>query len=135
MALIFERLPKKGLAILPYLLGDDSGGDAAVFDPTSHVETYIEPARSHKLSITHTFETHIHADLVRDAREIGDRVQSARGSLSHVEIVSYGLDHEQVTAGDQFLCGSTFVTVRHTPGHTPEQISYQLPEEWQSETP
>ena len=34
MALVFERIPTEGIAELSYLVGDDSDGVAAVFDPT-----------------------------------------------------------------------------------------------------
>jgi hypothetical protein len=34
MALVFERIATEGIAALSYLVGDDSEGVAAVFDPT-----------------------------------------------------------------------------------------------------
>ena len=64
MSLIFERIQTDGIAELSYLVGDDSEGVAAVFDPTPDVEKYLDLARENNLSITHIFETHIHADLV-----------------------------------------------------------------------
>ena len=42
MALVFERIQTEGIAELSYLLGDDSEGVAAVFDPTPDVEKYVE---------------------------------------------------------------------------------------------
>jgi hydroxyacylglutathione hydrolase len=78
MPLIFERILTEGIAELSYLLGDDSQGVAAVFDPTPDVDKYVELARSMSLSITHIFETHIHADLVSGARELCERVGSAK---------------------------------------------------------
>ena len=77
MALVFERIQTEGIAELSYLLGDDSEGVAAVFDPTPDVEKYLTLAREQKVSITHIFETHIHADLVSGARELQARVGTA----------------------------------------------------------
>ncbi|MDQ3314805.1 MAG: MBL fold metallo-hydrolase, partial [Verrucomicrobiota bacterium] len=68
MSLIFERIETDGIAELSYLLGDDSEGIAAVFDPTPDVDKYVELAREKKVSITHIFETHIHADLMSGSR-------------------------------------------------------------------
>ncbi len=135
MALIFERIHTEGIAELSYLLGDDSEGVAAVFDPTPDVEKYVELAREKSVSITHIFETHIHADLVSGARELCDRVKSAKVYVSHEEDAKYGFDHEKLADGDQFTFGETIITVRHTPGHTPEHVSYVLAEQDHSDTP
>lgn len=83
MSLVFERIQTEGIAELSYLLGDDSEGVAAAFDPTPDVEKYLTLAREKKVSITHIFETHIHADLVSGSRELCDRVASAKIYVSH----------------------------------------------------
>ncbi len=135
MALVFERIPTEGIAELSYLVGDDSDGVAAVFDPTPDVDKYVELAREKKLSITHIFETHIHADLVSGARELCARVTSAKVFASHEGGARYGFDHEQLKDGDKFTFGKTIITVKHTPGHTPEHVSYTLAEKEHPETP
>ncbi|MEX2607632.1 MAG: rhodanese-like domain-containing protein [Kiritimatiellia bacterium] len=128
MALIFECIHTEGIAQLSYLLGDDSAGVAAVFDPRADVDVYLELARAKKLSITHIFETHIHADLVSGARELAARVGTAKIFVSHEGGANYSFDHEALHDGDFFDCGSALITVRHTPGHTPEHVSYLLAE-------
>lgn len=135
MALVFERFQTEGIAELSYLVGDDSDGVAAVFDPTPDVDKYIELAREKKVSITHIFETHIHADLVSGARELCARVVSANIFVSHEGGARYGFDHEQLKDGDQFTIGKTVLTVKHTPGHTPEHVSYLLAEKDHADTP
>ena len=128
MALVFERIQTEGIAELSYLLGDDGEGVAAVFDPTPDVEKYLELGREKKVSITHIFETHIHADLVSGARELCDRLASAKVYVSHEGGAQYEFDHEPVKDGDRFTFGQTLVVVRHTPGHTPEHVSYVVAE-------
>jgi hydroxyacylglutathione hydrolase len=135
MALIFERIQTEGIAELSYLLGDDSDGVAAVFDPTPDVDKYVELAREKNVSITHIFETHIHADLVSGSRELCARLQSAKVYVSHEGDARYGFDHEKLEDGDQFTFGKTLVTVRHTPGHTPEHVSYLVAEKDHPDTP
>ncbi len=135
MSLVFERIQTEGIAELSYLLGDDSDGVAAVFDPTPDVEKYVELAREKKVSITHIFETHIHADLVSGSRELCARLQSAKVFVSHDGDARYGFDHEKLEDGDQFTFGKTLVTVRHTPGHTPEHVSYLVAEKDHPDTP
>ena len=128
MALVFKTIQTEGIAELSYLLGDDEEGIAAVFDPRPDCDVYIEMAREEKLSITHIFETHIHADLVSGSRELCARLDSAKIFVSHEGGASYGFEHEKVKDGDQFKFGETLVTARHTPGHTPEHISYLMAE-------
>jgi hydroxyacylglutathione hydrolase len=45
MALIFESIQTDGIAQLSYLIGDDSEGVAAVFDPRADVDCYLQLAR------------------------------------------------------------------------------------------
>lgn len=135
MALVFECIQTEGIAQLSYLVGDDSAGVAAVIDPRADVECYLELARSKQVSITHIFETHIHADLVSGARELAGRVESAKIFVSHEGGASYGFDHEPIHDGDTFKLGSALITVRHTPGHTPEHVAYLVAEEDHPDAP
>lgn len=96
MSLIFERIQTDGIAELSYLVGDDGEGVAAVFDPTPDVDKYLEMARKNNLSITHIFETHIHADLMNGARELCARVDSAKIFVSHDGGARYGFETEKV---------------------------------------
>lgn len=135
MALVFERIQTEGIAELSYVVGDDSTGVAAVVDPTPDVEKYVTLAREKAVSITHIFETHIHADLLSGARELCARVGSAKIFLSHEGGARYGFNHEKVNDGDRFEFGRLALTARHTPGHTPEHMSYLLAEKEHVETP
>jgi len=135
MSLVFETIETEGLAEISYLLGDDEEGVAAVFDPRVDVDIYIELARAKNVSITHIFETHIHADLVSGARELCSRVESAKIFVSHEGGARYGFEHEAVKNGDTFKLGCVIITARHTPGHTPEHVSYLLAEKDHPERP
>jgi hydroxyacylglutathione hydrolase len=135
MALVFERIQTAGIAELSYLVGDDSAGVAAVIDPRADVDCYLELAREKQVSITHIFETHIHADLVSGARELCARVESAKIFVSHEGGARYDFAHEPIHDGDTFKFGSVLVTVRHTPGHTPEHVAYLIAEKDHPEAP
>src|SRR4051812_24348283 len=126
MSLVFERIQTEGIAELSYLVGDDDEGIGAVFDPTPDVDKYIELAREKGVSITHIFETHIHADLMSGARELCARVDSAKIYASHEGGAQYGFATESLRDDDKFSFGDTVVRARHTPGHTPEHMSFEL---------
>lgn len=127
MTIRFEQVLADGVAQCSYLLGDDGAGTAAVIDPRPDVGVYLEIARRHGLSITHVFETHIHADFLSGARELVDRLGgSARLCVSGEGGAKYGFEHERVRDGDAFHFGGIGITARFTPGHTPEHLSYLL---------
>jgi hydroxyacylglutathione hydrolase len=135
MSLVFKTIQTQGIAELSYLIGDDEEGVGAVFDPRPDVDVYLEMARDEKLAITHIFETHIHADLVSGSRELCARVNSAKIYVSHEGGASYEFDHEKVIDKDAFTFGELIITARHTPGHTPEHLSYLLAEKDHPEVP
>ena len=128
MSLVFKTIQTEGIAELSYLLGDDDEGVGAIFDPRADVEIYVEMAREAGLAITHIFETHIHADLVSGSRELCARLESAKIYSSGEGGVEYGFGPEKIKDDDRFTFGEVLVTARHTPGHTPEHMSYLLAE-------
>lgn len=128
MTMILETVQTEGIAQLSYLVGDSSTGTAAVVDPRPNVEIYLELARKHDVAITHIFETHIHADFMSGSRELTTQSGSTKIYASGEENASYDFDVEKIRGGDRFEFGSVVLTARHTPGHTPEHLSYELAE-------
>ncbi len=117
MSLILETVQTDGIAELSYLIGDDKAGTAAVIDPRPDVEIYLELAKKRKVSITHIFESHIHADLVSGSRELAERVKTAKICVSVAGGARYGFDHEAIKDGASFEFGDLVLTARHTPEH------------------
>ena len=135
MSLILETVSTDGIAALSYMIGDDKTGAAAVIDPRPDVEIYVDLARQRKVAITHVFETHIHADLVSGSRELAARVKTAKMHLSVEGGAKYGFDHETLRDGASFEFGELVLTARHTPGHTPEHMSYVVGEKKRAPKP
>ena len=135
MSLVFKTIQTEGIAELSYLVGDDDEGVAAVFDPRADCDVYIEAARHAGVAITHIFETHIHADLVSGSRELCARLETAKIYASGEGGAEYGFNPEKIKDGDRFTFGEVIVTARHTPGHTPEHMSYLLSEAEHPEEP
>src|SRR5688500_5437395 len=136
MSLVFETIPTEGIAVLSYLIGDDGPGTAAVIDPCADVDRYVELARKKKVAITHIFETHIHADLVSGSCELRERLGGGvKIFLSCEGGAKYDFPHEPLKSGDRFEFGSLVLVARHTPGHTPEHMSYLVYEEAHPDLP
>lgn len=137
MGLEFKTFLTEGISQLSYLVGDSGSGTAAVVDPRPDVDIYLDVARSSKLSITHVLETHIHADFMSGSRELAARLGTARIHCSHEGGAGqeYGFEHESVRDGEQLRFGGVTLTARHTPGHTPEHVAYELAHSDQLEAP
>ena len=118
-----------GLAIASYLVGDERTGEAAVIDPTRDVEEYLAYARDNDLHIRHILETHVHADFVSGARELKARLKDQpvihSSGMGGAEWTPPYADHV-VKDGDEVQVGSMRLKAIHTPGHTPEHVSWAL---------
>jgi hydroxyacylglutathione hydrolase len=121
--MFFQRINTDGLAQVSFVIGSDVAQQAIVIDPRRDVEIYLETAAAHGLTITHIFETHVHADYASGARELTART-GATCYLS--ELGQSEFPHTPVRDGDEFEVGELSVSVLLTPGHTPEHICILL---------
>lgn len=119
------------LAHASYLVGCQKTGAAIIIDPGRNLKPYLQAAEDEGLHITAAAETHIHADFVSGARELGVTHQaklylSDEGDADWKYQYIDGLKHQLVKDGDRFSVGNLMFEVMHTPGHTPESISFLL---------
>lgn len=123
----FQHVYDKTLAQASYFIGCQKAGVAIVIDPKRDVDTYLEIAAQNKMKITHIAETHIHADFLSGSRELA-ALTGAKMYLSDEggEGWLYEFPHEGLKDGDTFMVGNLKFDVMHTPGHTPESISFLL---------
>jgi len=119
------------LAHASYLVGCQKTKEAIVIDPGRDVDQYLEMARREGVKLTAVAETHIHADYVSGARELADR-QGVKLYLSDEGPAEWKYEYAQqygaklLKEGDTFQIGNIWFDVLHTPGHTPESISFLL---------
>jgi hydroxyacylglutathione hydrolase len=125
--MFFQHVYDKTLAQASYFIGCQKAGIAAVIDPKRDIDTYLEIAKQNNMQITHIFETHIHADFLTGSRELA-AVTGAKMYLSDEggEGWEYEFAHEGLKHGTEVMVGNLKIEVLHTPGHTPESISFLL---------
>ncbi len=125
--MFFQHVYDKTLAQASYIIGCQAKGEAIVIDPKRDVDTYLEIAAQNNLKITKVTETHIHADFLSGARELAALtgaelyLSDEGGADWQYEFPHHGLKH-----GDVITLGNLTLEVLHTPGHTPESISFLL---------
>ncbi len=125
--MFFEHVYDKTLAQASYVIGCQKTGESIVIDPKRDIDTYLEIAKQNNLKITHIAETHIHADFLAGTRELAE-VTGAKMYLSDEggEEWQYEFAHEGIKDGDTIKVGNVTFKVIHTPGHTPESVSFLL---------
>lgn len=134
--MFFQHIYDKSLAQASYLIGCQKTGEALVIDPKRDVDTYLDLARQNGLRITHVTETHIHADFLSGARELA-ALTEARLYLSDEGGPGwqYEFAHDGLRNGSVIRVGNLNLEVLHTPGHTPESISFLLTDQPASARP
>ena len=112
----------EGLGNSSYLVG--IGEDKALLvDPDRSAGRYLRAAEGRGWTITHVFETHLHADFISGALE----VRAATGAELFVpEAAGVRFPHRPVKSGGSVSVGQGAVTSIASPGHTPEHMSYAL---------
>jgi len=128
--MIIKQFFVPGIAHSSYLVG---GADTcAVIDPARDVRRYVDTAKEENLSITHIFETHLHADFLSGHLELAEKTGALiyapkKGNCTYSHIpVSEGItmDLEDMTFG-----------VMETPGHTPDCVIYPVVDHSRGEEP
>lgn len=127
--MLLERFYDDTLAQASYLIGCAATGEALIVDPNRDVDQYIEAAEAEGMRIAHVTETHIHADFVSGARELAHR-SGARLYLSDEGgpdwAYGFARDAGAILMKDRhtFMVGRIRIQALHTPGHTPEHMTF-----------
>lgn len=117
------QVRRTGKGCLSYLIA--SNGQAAVVDASLPPDVYQRIASERGWTITRVFDTHIHADHLSRASKLAEAT-GATLFAPEQERVAYPFS--PIRDGDVLRIGDAAVKALHTPGHTPESMSYLLDE-------
>ncbi|MET3947290.1 hydroxyacylglutathione hydrolase [Arthrobacter sp. UYCu512] len=123
--MLLERIYDEDLAQASYLIGCQAKGEAVVVDGRRDIAVYQALAAKNGMKIVAVTETHIHADYLSGTRELA----AATGAKIYVSGEGgpdwqYGFDGERLLDGDKIVLGNISIQALHTPGHTPEHLSF-----------
>jgi glyoxylase-like metal-dependent hydrolase (beta-lactamase superfamily II)/rhodanese-related sulfurtransferase len=117
MEVITTRTP--GLGDATYLLAHE--GEAVLVDPQRDIDRFLDAAAQAGVQVRYVLETHLHNDYVSGGREVARR--------SGAELVlpagaGAAFVHTPAFHFEDLVARTMTVRPIHTPGHTPEHVSY-----------
>lgn len=123
--MFFKQFYDEDLAQGSYLIGCQVTGEALVVDARRDIQVYLAEAERQGLRITHVTETHIHADYLSGSRELAEAT-GAKLYLSDEGDADwkYHFAGIKLYHDDIIKLGNIKVKAVHTPGHTPEHMSF-----------
>ena len=130
--MLFRQFKVEGLGCYSYLLGCPRAGTACVVDPERHVAQYMDAAQESGLSITHIFDTHLHADHITGSAELAARTGAA---ICVHPAIGAEYPHEDLAEGQRFRFGAAELEVIETFGHTPNSVSFAVTDHGRSDEP
>lgn len=142
--MLLERIYDEDLAQASYLIGCQATGDAIVVDARRDIAVYLDLAAKNGMTITAVTETHIHADYLSGSRELA----AATGASILLSDEggpdwTYGSEFDTGPAGPavrmkhghRHALGNITLEAVHTPGHTPEHMSFLITDGAQADEP
>ena len=106
-----EAVPATELGNASFLVADREHGVALVIDPFRDIAPYLRIADRLGVKLTNALDTHLHNDFVSGRREL---------------LAAAGTDIAELTPGRNLQLGEITFQALHTPGHTPDHLSYLL---------
>ncbi len=127
--MIVNRFYEPAIAQASYLIGCAATGEAIVIDPTRDIAPYLAAAAREKLVIRYVTETHIHADFASGTRELAHATGATMLLSDEGDAdwkYAFGAEGRLLHHGDRITIGNIHVDVVHTPGHTPEHLTFLI---------
>lgn len=124
--MFIETVRIESLANNSYVVGSEQSGWCAVIDPVRDIDHYTAIAANHGVRINYTLETHLHNDFISGARELAAQTGCQVGSSASGGLLYPSL---RLNEDDELDLGEFKLKVVHTPGHTPEHISFLVMEQ------
>lgn len=136
----FERIYDDDLAQAAYFIACAATGEALVVDPLRDIDQYFARADELGFEIVGVAETHIHADFLSGGRDLA-RAADATFYISGETVSGWeydlldGLEVDRLGDEEGFEVGNIRLEAMHTPGHTPEHVSFLVTDTPQADEP
>lgn len=102
-----------------------SGGEAALIDATRMTDMYLDFTKEIGATITHVFDTHLHADHISGGRKIAETTGAAYW-LPPKDATEVTFEYQLLEDGNHVTIGKTTIDINalYSPGHTIGSTSF-----------
>lgn len=139
--MILRQIEDKDLAQYSYLVGCQKTKEAIIVDPQRDIQKYFDLAKKEGVNIVAAVDTHIHADYITGLREFANKGIKVYGSKEGEEDWQYEwlknskYNYELIGDKAEIKIGNITLKAVHTPGHTPEHLTFLLIDHPRSDKP
>jgi len=125
--MFFQSIITPGLSLNTYILGSYKSKSCVVIDPPRQITACVLAVQNAGLNITHIIETHVHADFISGAIELKHEMEEkplicCSGMGGKEWNPSYA--DRIMKDGEIIRLESIRLQALHTPGHSPEHLSW-----------
>ncbi|RPK06472.1 hypothetical protein BSBH6_00095 [Bacillus subtilis] len=108
-----------------------SNGEAAIIDATRMVDFFIDFAKEKGATITHVFDTHLHADHISGGRVIAEKTKATYW-LPPKDAEEVVFDYQPLEEGNDIIIGNTRIRIQpiYSPGHTIGSTSFIVDDQY-----
>ena len=116
MQIVFEQIRVGGDRNFGYLLGDRTGREAVLIDPSYSPEVLVTRAQEQAMTVTHIINTHGHPDHINGNERAVE--------LTHAKVVAHSLLKPDIALENEsdVAFGSIRLKALHTPGHASDHL-------------
>jgi glyoxylase-like metal-dependent hydrolase (beta-lactamase superfamily II) len=115
-----------------YLFGCGGKAVGAVVDPVGDIAPYLATAEATGLKLRYVADTHLHADHISGGRALAEAAGAEYVLFAGADA---RFPFKGVSDGEVLELGNVTMTVMHTPGHTPEHVSFLVTDRTRSSEP
>ncbi|NMF13528.1 MBL fold metallo-hydrolase [Bacillus altitudinis] len=114
---------RMGKGCLSYMIM--SNGEAAIIDAARMTEVYTQFAKKHQVTVTHVFDTHLHADHISGGKKLSEQT-GAIYWLPPKDAEEVTFDYNHLEEDQRVTIGATEIEIHalYSPGHTIGSTSF-----------
>lgn len=120
---------RMGKGCLSYMIM--SNGEAAIVDAARMTDVYLHFAKKHHVTVTHVFDTHLHADHISGGKKLAE-LTGATYWLPPKDAEEVTFEYNHLEEGQRVTIGAATIDIHalYSPGHTIGSTSFIVDDQY-----
>ncbi|MGX9291874.1 MBL fold metallo-hydrolase [Bacillus sp. A015] len=120
---------RMGKGCLSYMIM--SNGEAAIVDAARMTDVYLHFAKKHHVTVTHVFDTHLHADHISGGKKLADQTGAVYW-LPPKDAEEVTFQYKRLEEGQRITVGAATIGIHpiDSPGHTIGSTSFIVDDQY-----